>query len=147
MSPQHKKIVNVAASVRARLLNKAKNEYLDYNLLVLRYFQERFLYRLYKSTYNGNFILKGAMSILLLSISPARPTKDIDFLGVNITNKPEEILQIIRSILEISCDDDVQFSVDTIQVERIVEEKIYPGIRVKFSASLDTIKRLFKSSH
>ena len=35
-----------AASVRARLLNKARSEKLDFNLLLTRYALERILYRL-----------------------------------------------------------------------------------------------------
>ena len=35
---------NVAASVRARLLNKARAENLDFNLLLTRYALERMLY-------------------------------------------------------------------------------------------------------
>ena len=35
---------NIAASIRARLLNKARTEKLDYNLLLTRYVLERMLY-------------------------------------------------------------------------------------------------------
>ena len=52
---------NVAASVRARLLNKARAEKLDFNLLLTRYALERMLYRLSISQQRGQFLLKGAM--------------------------------------------------------------------------------------
>ena len=40
---------NRAASVRARLLNKAKNDGLDFQLLLTRFALERMLYRLHIS--------------------------------------------------------------------------------------------------
>lgn len=52
---------NVAASVRARLLNKARAEKLDFNLLLTRYALERMLYRLSVSEERGQFLLKGAL--------------------------------------------------------------------------------------
>lgn len=42
---------NVAASVRARLLNKARADKQDFNLLLTRYALERMLYRLSISAY------------------------------------------------------------------------------------------------
>jgi len=52
---------NVAASVRARLLNKARAEKLDFNLLLTRYALERMMYRLSISEQRGQFLLKGAL--------------------------------------------------------------------------------------
>jgi hypothetical protein len=40
-----KKVKNVGASVRARLLNLAKKTGRDFDALLLQYCQERFLYR------------------------------------------------------------------------------------------------------
>ena len=37
---------NVAASVRARLLSRAKEQGMDYNLILTKYALERLLYRL-----------------------------------------------------------------------------------------------------
>jgi hypothetical protein len=39
-------VQNIGASIRARLLNKARTEKLDFNLLLTRYSLERMLYRL-----------------------------------------------------------------------------------------------------
>ena len=41
-----REIKNKAASVRAKLMNIARAEKIDFDFLLLRYFQERFLYRL-----------------------------------------------------------------------------------------------------
>ena len=49
---------NLAASVRARLLNIAKAERADFNQLLVRYALERFLYRLSQSAHASRFVLK-----------------------------------------------------------------------------------------
>ena len=62
-------IRNVAASVRERLLNRARRDGIDFNLILRRYFFERFLYRLGESGVAGRFILKGAMLLQLWAVS------------------------------------------------------------------------------
>ena len=46
---------DLAASVRARLLNIAKSEGSDFNQLLVRYALERFLYRLSQSPHADRF--------------------------------------------------------------------------------------------
>jgi len=58
---KRKPIVNMAASVRARLLNLSKQRRQPLDLLLTRYALERLLYRLSISKYRDRFILKGAM--------------------------------------------------------------------------------------
>lgn len=72
---------NLAASVRDRLLNKARAEKLDYNLLLTRYALERMIYRLSISAERDRFLLKGALLFDLWFDVPHRPTHDVDFLG------------------------------------------------------------------
>lgn len=54
-------MINKSASVRARLLNKAKAENQDFSLVLTWYSLERFLYRLSVSSNKDNFLLKGAL--------------------------------------------------------------------------------------
>lgn len=56
----HRAIKNVPASVRQRLYNRAKERGDDFNLIIPRYAVERLLYRLNKSQYANEFVLKGA---------------------------------------------------------------------------------------
>ena len=86
---------NTAASVRARLLNKAKLNNLDYNRMLLLYGQERFLFRLSKSDYKDQFILKGGILFYGKHQNNARTTKDIDFLATKISNNEHLILKSI----------------------------------------------------
>lgn len=48
---------NVAASVRARLLNLARKQGTQFNLILVRYGVERLLYRLSRSEHSSRFIL------------------------------------------------------------------------------------------
>ena len=52
---------NLAASVRQRLLNISKRDGEAFDLVLTRYALERLLYRLGKSQYHNQFLLKGAM--------------------------------------------------------------------------------------
>ncbi|MCP4445949.1 MAG: nucleotidyl transferase AbiEii/AbiGii toxin family protein, partial [Myxococcales bacterium] len=72
---------NVAASVRARLQNRAKKEGRPFQELLQYYGLERFLFRLAHSPHRDKFILKGALMLRVWEASSTRPTRDIDFLG------------------------------------------------------------------
>ena len=72
---------DLAASVRARLLNIAKAEQTDFNAVLVRYALERFLYRLSQSAHADHFVLKGAMLFNLWYAMPHRPTRDVELLG------------------------------------------------------------------
>jgi len=52
-------IKNYGKSIRARLLNVAKQEDVFYQTILTRYFQERLLYRISQTHYRENFYLKG----------------------------------------------------------------------------------------
>jgi tRNA uridine 5-carbamoylmethylation protein Kti12 len=65
---------NLAASVRQRLMNKAKEENEDFGIVLTRYGLERLLYRLSQSRHRDQFILKGAMLFQLSLVEP-NPTR------------------------------------------------------------------------
>ncbi len=54
---------NLAASVHARLLNKARASGRAFNELLQYYAMERFLYRLSRSAHAPHFVLKGALML------------------------------------------------------------------------------------
>ena len=56
---KHRKVTNVAASVRQRLLNEARATNRPFNELLQYFAMERFLYRLSKSPHGEQFVLKG----------------------------------------------------------------------------------------
>lgn len=58
---------NYGKSNRDKLLNLAKQtKGTDYNMILLRFVQERFLYRLSLSAYRKNFFLKGGCTAVCL---------------------------------------------------------------------------------
>ena len=88
---------NIAASVRQRLLNRARNDKRPFNELLQYFAMERFLYRLSKSEHAEHFILKGALMFRVWSPSQAstrlRPTMDIDLLGRTSNEESSVIAQ------------------------------------------------------
>ena len=61
---------NVAASVRARLLNVAKAQGVDFNQVLVRFALERILYRMTRSKHADRFLLKGALLFTLWYAMP-----------------------------------------------------------------------------
>jgi hypothetical protein len=135
-----KPTTNVSASVLARLKNISEKENLDFNFLLLRYIQERFLARLAASKYVKKFVLKGGFLLLAYNIEKARPTKDIDFLGVNVSSERKELEKIIKEISSIKLDDGIEFLSDSIKSEEIKEEAEYSGIRIRLTAKIGTAR-------
>jgi hypothetical protein len=73
--------MNVAASVKRRLLNRARAQREDFNLLLTKYALERVLYRISQSPHKDAFVLKGALLFELWTEQTHRPTRDADFLS------------------------------------------------------------------
>lgn len=135
--PEGKKIKNLSASVKQRLLNIAQAENKDYQSVFKQYIQERMLYRVSVSTYSKTFILKGAPLFIIYNISKLRPTKDIDFMGKDIGNDEKVIKDVFVEISKIVADDGLEFNSDSIKTDRIVEDGNYKGIRVSVEVKLD----------
>ncbi|MDP1659901.1 MAG: nucleotidyl transferase AbiEii/AbiGii toxin family protein [Methylotenera sp.] len=72
---------DLAASIRAKLLNIAKADNTDFNQILVRYALERLLYRISRSEYSNQFLLKGALLFTIWYDMPHRPTRDADLLG------------------------------------------------------------------
>lgn len=136
-----KEVKNKAASIRAKLMNIARAEKIDFDFLLLRYFQERFLYRLAISEFSDRFILKGGLLLICLKMPRSRPTKDIDFLAQEIKNDSVELEHIFRSITAISCNDGVKFISSSLISEPIKENADYEGIRIKIDATLGQARK------
>ncbi|MBO7160040.1 MAG: nucleotidyl transferase AbiEii/AbiGii toxin family protein, partial [Paludibacteraceae bacterium] len=100
--------------------------------LLKRYLQERFLYRLSKSAYKDNFILKGGLLLITIDIPASRPTMDIDLL----THKLDEakVTEAFKEILSIEYPDGVTFDSTSLQSEPITKDGAYQGTRLKFKA-------------
>lgn len=135
---------NIAASVRARLMNVAKKNHRDFDAVLLQYFQERFLFRLSISPYREQLILKGALMFLAYEMPLLRTTRDIDFLGRATSNDMEEIRKVVSAIATINSADGVQFDDGSVSVEPITEDADYHGVRVKLEARLTAARKVLQ---
>jgi len=128
---------NLAASVRQRLLNIAKRDGEAFELVLTRYALERLLYRLGKSQYQNQFLLKGAMLFATWDGATHRPTRDLDLLGFGPSDLPQ-LQAIFQSICQEQVEPDgLEFLADTVRVAEIREDQEYQGVRVLFDAKVE----------
>ena len=133
-------IQNVAASVHQRLLNLARAEQRPFNELLQYYALERFLYRLGRSPYREQLVLKGALMFTVWEAPFPRPTRDIDLLG-RLDNTLEHIVTVVREICDQPVmDDGLRFAAETVSAERIIQAADYEGVRVRFTAYLGSAR-------
>ena len=71
----------IARSFHDRLLNLAVAQKEDFNAVLVRYGNERLLYRLSRTRHGKHFILKGAALFVLWLGRIHRPTRDLDLLA------------------------------------------------------------------
>ena len=127
---------NIAASVRARLTERARAKNENVQLVLTRYAIERLLYRLGASPQREHFVLKGAMLFSLWSHLPYRSTGDLDLLGAGDPS-PERMKTIFAEILSApTIDDGVSFKPETLRSESAREDDDYSGIRMTLDASI-----------
>ena len=119
---------DIGVSIRARLLNLAREKGQAFDLLLTRYATERLLYRLSTTPHRDRFALKGAMLMTTWFDDPHRPTRDVDLLGYG-DPAPEPMLAVFREICAVEENDGILFDVDALRVELIREELEYGGLR------------------
>lgn len=131
---------DLVASIRQRLLNKARGSGHPFNEILQYYAMERFLYRLSKSPYANSFVLKGALMFNVWRGPLSRPTMDIDLLG-RLTNDMESIIAALKRVCTQEVEPDgLIFEPDSVVAERIIEGASYEGIRVRLRGSLGTAR-------
>jgi len=127
---------NIGASVRERLNQYARVRRENAQLVMTRYAIERLLYRLSRSPYRDQFVLKGAMLFSLWAATPYRATGDLDLLGFG-ENAPERLAEIFREILAFAVDDDgVVFLPETLRAAAARAADQYSGVRLDFIAEI-----------
>jgi len=132
---------NKTDAIISKLRDISKREHVDFQLILVRYFHERFLYRLSISEYKHKFLLKGGNLIYALQGIKTRPTKDIDFLGIDVRDDIEQIKQKIINICEIDYhNDSIVFDTNSLIAETITPKDKYQGIRLRMKAKLGNIK-------
>ena len=120
-------MADIAASVLARLKNKAAESGRSYQLCLQLFCQEEFLRRLGKSKYAENLVLKGGLFLYSLTDFDSRVTVDVDFLLRRIPNTPEQLKGILEEIIAVQTGNDfVTFEVK--DIAPIAVAKKYAGI-------------------
>ena len=125
----------MVSSVRNRLLEIARQKNRPFDEILVLYGLERFLFRLSLSTHKDQFILKGGLLIYGMAVSEARPTRDIDLLGL-IQNDIEAVTKIIEEIGKIDFDDGMKYDFGQLTHETMAPDSEYPGIRLRFAGKL-----------
>jgi len=124
-------------SIRARLLNIAKQQGDDYNTLLVQYALQRLLYRLSISEYADQFLLKGSWLFVVWNNSLHRPTRDIDLLGYG-SNDVDKLLTVFKVIAETKVEqpDGLVFDTALFKSAEIKKEGDYQGVRISGKAKL-----------
>ena len=135
-------MADIAASVLARLKNKAKESGRSYQLCLQLFCQEEFLRRLEKSQYAENLVLKGGLFIYSITDFDSRVTVDVDFLLRKVPNAPEQLQTVIETIISTPTGNDfVNFEIKGI--DPIAVAKKYTGIGVSLVARIKNTKTPF----
>jgi hypothetical protein len=130
---------DLAASVRARLLNVAKATGTDFNLVLVRFALERLLYRLSTSAHADRFVLKGALLFTLWYDLPHRATRDADLLGFGASDTASMaavFIDIAAIAGKDAGDDGIVFDPASVRVEVIRKDAGDGGVRVTLNGQL-----------
>ena len=132
-------MADIAASVLAKLKNKAKASGISYQQCLQLFFQEEFLRRLAGSKYAENFVLKGGLFIYTLTNFESRATVDVDFLMRGLNNDLAQMDEIIAEILSVDTGNDfVTFKAT--KTEPIAVQRKYHGISTQITGYIKNIR-------
>lgn len=127
---------DVAASVQAKLLSRAKATREEFERMLVRYADERFLYRLGVSAARERCILKGAALLTLWLGDPYRATRDVDLLAFG-PSSDDAIRSLMHEICAVPCaEDGLRFDLSNLRIEDIRGVEEYRGKRARLVASL-----------
>ena len=132
-------MADLAASVLAKLKNKAKASGISYQQCLQLFFQEEFLRRLAASKYAENFVLKGGLFIYTLTNFESRATVDVDFLMRGLNNDLARMDEIIAEILAVPTGNNfVTFK--TSKAEPIALQRKYHGVSMQITGYIKNVR-------
>ncbi|MDO4269535.1 MAG: nucleotidyl transferase AbiEii/AbiGii toxin family protein [Eubacteriales bacterium] len=132
-------MADIAASVLAKLKNKAKAVGISYQQCLQLFFQEEFLRKLAASRYAENFVLKGGLFIYTLTNFESRATVDVDFLMRGLNNDLARMDEIIAEILAIPTGNDfVSFKAS--KSEPIAVQRKYHGLSTQIIGYIKNVR-------
>ena len=128
-----------AASVLAKLRNKAKASGISYQQCLQLFVQEEFLRKLSKSEYAAFLILKGGLFIYTLTNFESRATIDADFLLRGFSNSIEDVKELIETILATPTGNDYVFMTAK-GFEEISPQRKYHGISAQIIGQIKNVR-------
>ena len=135
-------MADIAASVLAKLKNKAKESGRSYQLCLQLFCQEEFLRRLEKSKYSENLVLKGGLFIYSVTDFDSRVTVDIDFLLRKVPGTPERLKSVLEEIIVTPAGNDfITFEIK--DIAPIAVTKKYAGVGASIVAHIKNTRTPF----
>ena len=128
-----------AASVLARLKNRAKASGISYQQCLQLFMQEEFLRRLSKSGCHDYLILKGGLFIYTLTNFESRATIDVDFLLQGYSNSIDTVQGLIKKILATPTGNDY-IEMTAKGFEEISPQRKYHGISAQIIGRIKNVR-------
>ena len=128
-----------AASVLAKLRNKAKASGISYQQCLQLFMQEEFLRKLSKSGYKDFLVLKGGLFIYTLTNFESRATIDVDFLLRNFSNSIDDVKELVEKIINTPTGNDY-ILMTAKGFEEISPQRKYHGISAQIIGQIKNVR-------
>lgn len=135
-------MIKSAVALKAKVKNITDGDSKSSQAMIRIFFMERFLERVSHSRYKDQFIIKGGILVSSLIGINLRTTMDIDTSIKKLPLVNEQLEKIIREICDVQLEDNMTFKIRN--MEMIMEEFDYPGIRIYIDAMLEKLKQPIK---
>lgn len=132
-------MTDTAASVLAKLRNRAKASGISYQQCLQLFMQEEFLRKLSKSGCEELLILKGGLFIYTLTNFESRATIDVDFLLRSVSDSLEEVQALITKILATPTGNDY-IEMTAKGFEKISPQRKYHGISTQIMGQIKNVR-------
>jgi hypothetical protein len=127
---------DVAASIKARLLNQAKAHGEEFERTLTRFAAERLIYRIGASPARRRCLLKGASLLSVWLPDRYRETRDVDVLAFGASDDGA-VAALLEGICAVPCPEDgLRFDLSGLKLEVIRPEEEHTGKRARFLAYL-----------
>lgn len=135
-------MIKSAIQLKAKVRNISKGDNKVAQAMIRLFFMERFLERVSLSKYKDQFVLKGGMLVSSLIGINLRSTMDIDTTVKALPLTKDELEKIITEICVIPLEDNISFRIT--DMETIMDDFDYPGIRIHMEGVLERLKQPVK---
>ena len=132
-------MADIAASVLAKLRNKAKASGISYQQCLQLFMQEEFLRKLSRSGLKEFLVLKGGLFIYTLTNFESRATIDVDFLLRNMANSINIVETLIDEILKVPTGNDY-IEMTANGFEEISPQRKYHGISAQIIGKIKNVR-------